>query len=71
MSQRGLVVWLLVGCLSAAFLVVPSVGCGEGRPKIRRPEKPTPPPDESMKLHSDASHSPTADSAESPADRDD
>jgi hypothetical protein len=30
-----------------------SVGCGDNRPKIRRPEKPTAPPDESMRLQMD------------------
>lgn len=34
----------------AAAVGLAAVGCGDDRPKIVKPDNPTPPPDESMRL---------------------
>jgi hypothetical protein len=46
----------------AALTITHSAGCGDNRPKIRRPENPTPPPGANMRLSSD----PAADPATKP-----
>jgi hypothetical protein len=62
---RGIIValWLLIGAAAALGLCV---GCGDNRPKIRRPEHPTPPPDESMKLHFEAPQAPAPQQTKKP-----
>ncbi|WP_425395244.1 hypothetical protein [Aeoliella sp.] len=39
-------------------LALTSLGCGDNRPKITRPDNPTSVPDESMRLSTDSSHAP-------------
>lgn len=46
-------------CMAALLLTLPSIGCGDNRPKIVRPDNPTPVPDESKRLHIDPSHAPS------------
>lgn len=58
---------LCLASLAAAFFVAPLTGCGDNRPKIVRPEHPTAPPNESMRLHMDAPQSPPANEAQKPA----
>lgn len=60
----------LATSLGVLVCVAALTGCGDNRPKIRRPDKPTPPPSASMKLHMESSASqPTPKPDEAAADK--
>ncbi len=62
------VLWFVTICLLAVGSLSPSIGCGDSRPKIRRPENPTSPPDDSMRLHMQASQQHPTEETEKPAE---
>jgi len=51
--------WVLSVCFGLLAVGFSATGCGDNRPKIVRPDNPSPIPDESMKLHIDSSHAPS------------
>ncbi|MEO1497831.1 MAG: hypothetical protein AAFV43_11840 [Planctomycetota bacterium] len=58
MTKRNVCRPILWSWVVAAALPVAAVGCGDNRPKIRKPDKPAPVPDASMRLSNDPDHAP-------------
>jgi hypothetical protein len=54
MTQCRRFAFLVLLSAGASLFLSPATGCGDNRPKIRRPENPTPPPDPSMRLNFDS-----------------
>jgi hypothetical protein len=59
----------LAPTLAVLVCVAALAGCGDNRPKIRRPDKPTQPPNASMKLHMESASQPAPKPEEAAAEK--